>query len=262
MIPSVQRRSHRERAQPLERAKLGLLEKHKDYSKRAKDYKKKQTILKSLRQKAADRNEDEFYFGMMSRKGPGASITRGKEFDGKVHGERGNKAMDVDLVRLLKTQDLGYVRTLRSVVLKEVKGLEERWILAGGLDEEDEGWDSGDEEDGGGSGKKVKKIVFADGVEEWEAKLKREMRGDEYEDEYYEGMEGDDNDEKRQLEAERKAKNLEKLKGKLTAAKKKLKVLTEAERELGITQAKMAKTATSGGITKSKRRIKIRERKR
>ncbi|KAK4221826.1 small-subunit processome [Podospora fimiseda] len=189
---------------------------------------------------------------MMSRKGPGASITRGKEFDGKVHGDRGNKAMDVDLVRLLKTQDLGYVRTLRSVALKEVKGLEERWILAGGLEEEDEGWDSEEDEPG-----KVKKIVFADGVEEREEKLKREMRGDEDEDE-----EMEDNDEKK-FEAERKAKNLEKLKGKLTAAKKKLKALTEAERELEITQAKMAKTATSGGVTKkSGRKIKVRERKR
>ncbi|KAK0729285.1 Utp11 protein-domain-containing protein [Apiosordaria backusii] len=104
-----------------------------DYQKRAKDYKKKQTVLKSLREKASEKNEDEFYFGMMSRKGAGASsLTAGKGFDGTVQGDRGNKAMDVDLVRLLKTQDLGYVRTVRSVVLKEVRQLEERWVLAGG----------------------------------------------------------------------------------------------------------------------------------
>ncbi|KAK4128096.1 U3 small nucleolar RNA-associated protein 11 [Parathielavia appendiculata] len=257
---SVQRRSHRERAQPLERQRLGLLEKKKDYQKRAKDYNKKKAVLKSLRQKAADRNEDEFYFGMMSRKGPGSAITRGKSFTGTVDGDRGNKAMDVDLVRLLKTQDLGYIRTMRNVAAKEVRELGERFVLAGGTDQngDDEDDDSDDNDDNMGPSRSVpqkpKKIVFFDRTEEREQALEQAK-------EEGEAME-DLNDEDEKTTADfRKAQNLEKLQRKLKAAKKKLKALQDAEYELEIQKAKMAKTATSGGVTKSGRRIKVRERK-
>jgi U3 small nucleolar RNA-associated protein 11 len=215
-------------------------------------------VLKSLRQKAADRNEDEFYFGMMSRKGPGSSITRGKSFTGTVEGDRGNKAMDVDLVRLLKTQDLGYIRTMRNVAAKEVRELEERFVLAGGTkqDEEDEDEDSDDDMGPSRSApQKPKKIVFFDGAEEREQALEQAQ-----EDEAMDGLE--DEDDEKATAAIRKAQNLEKLQRKLKAAKKKLKALKDAEYELELQKAKMAKTATSGGITKSGRRIKVRERKR
>ncbi|KAL2199872.1 small-subunit processome [Corynascus similis CBS 632.67] len=259
---SIQRRSHRERAQPLERARLGLLEKKKDYQKRAKDYNKKKAVLKSLRQKAADRNEDEFYFGMMSRKGPGAAITRGKGFTGTVDGDRGNRAMDVDTVRLLKTQDLGYVRTMRNVAAKELRELEERFVLAGGTEAADEEDDGSDEDDYMGPSssapQKPKKVVFFDETEEREQALERAR--DENQDEVMDDLE--DEDDQKAAEAAKKAQNLEKLRRRLRAARKKLKTLQDAEYELELQKAKMAKTATSGGITKSGKRIKVRERKR
>ncbi|KAL1836717.1 hypothetical protein VTJ49DRAFT_4743 [Mycothermus thermophilus] len=264
---SIQRRAHRERAQPLERQRLGLLEKKKDYQKRARDYAKKQQVLKSLRQKAADRNEDEFYFGMLSRKGPGSAVTRGKSFTGTVDADRGNRAMDVDTVRLLKTQDLGYVRTMRNVAAREVKELEERWVLAGGTElgqEDDDDEDDYDEDYNvkGSSGKaqppKPKKIVFFDGAEERAQALKKQEE-EEY-DENGEAMDMDDYEQ--DDEEERKTRNLEKLERKLKAARKKLKALSDAEYELELQKAKMAKTATSGGITKTGRRIKVKERKR
>ena len=59
---AVQRRNHRERAQPEERAKWGLLEKRKDYKLRAADHKLKRRKINTLKQKASERNEDEFYF--------------------------------------------------------------------------------------------------------------------------------------------------------------------------------------------------------
>ena len=59
-------RAHKERAQPKAREKLGILEKHKDYKLRADDYKKKQRHIQALREKAAFRNPDEFYFAMTS----------------------------------------------------------------------------------------------------------------------------------------------------------------------------------------------------
>jgi U3 small nucleolar RNA-associated protein 11 len=255
MRNAVHRRSHRERAQPLERQRLGLLEKHKDYSLRAKDYNKKKATLKSLREKAANRNEDEFYFGMMTRKGPGSSLTRGRKvFDGTVANDRGNKALDVETVRLLKTQDVGYLRTVRNVVRKEVRELEERWVLIGGAKMEEEELESEDE--GGRPAKKAKKIVFVDDEETREEVIEDAMEVDSAEEDDFE-----DFDEEKTEEEERKAKNIEKLRRKLLMARKKLRALDGAERELELQRAKMAKTATYGGITKSGKKIKIRERK-
>ena len=65
---SVHRRNHKERSQLAHRAKLGILEKHADYVKRARDYHSKQDRLNRLRQKAAERNKDEFYFSMTKEK--------------------------------------------------------------------------------------------------------------------------------------------------------------------------------------------------
>jgi hypothetical protein len=65
---SLHRRNHKERSQLGHRTKLGLLEKHKDYVKRARDYHSKRDRLTRLRQKAADRNKDEFYFSMVREK--------------------------------------------------------------------------------------------------------------------------------------------------------------------------------------------------
>lgn len=57
-----------ERAQPLARQKLGLLEKHADYVKRARDFHSKEDRITKLREKASGKNKDEFYFGMIKSK--------------------------------------------------------------------------------------------------------------------------------------------------------------------------------------------------
>lgn len=285
MRNAIQRRPHRERAQPLERRRLGLLEKHKvcslpraghgsscqlltaprqDYSLRAADYGKKKAQLKSLRQKAADRNEDEFYFGMMSRKGPGSRITSGKGWDGTVQGDRGNKALDMETVRLLKTQDMGYVRTMRQVVSKEVVRLEEQVALARGLhlldgDGDDSGDDYLDSEDNekqasrSARRKLPRKIVFMDDVEERAGALQNLDAADQRDERKVENEVDDKSD---------RAKSFRRLKRQLEDARKKLKALTDAERELETQRTKMAKKATSGGQTRRSRKIMIRKRKR
>jgi hypothetical protein len=63
---AVRRREHYERSQPAARGKLGLLEKHKDYVKRAKNFHEKEKRIEALRRKAEFRNPDEFYFKMTS----------------------------------------------------------------------------------------------------------------------------------------------------------------------------------------------------
>ncbi|GFP56830.1 hypothetical protein ACSS6W_004650 [Trichoderma asperelloides] len=256
---SIQRRNHKERAQPLERRRLGLLEKHKDYSLRAKDYNQKKKQLKALREKAADRNEDEFYFGMMSRKGPGSKIKTGKTWNGRVEGDRGNKDLDMDTVRLLKTQDLGYVRTMKQVAVKELARLEEQFVLMKGLDQLDEEDDDEDDDDDfddydSGASKRrrtgaPRKIVFADDEAEREEIIEID------EDKKPEKMEDQD-------DAFDRAENLRELKRKLEHSRKKVKALMTAESKLEVQQAKMAKTATSGGTTRRGKKIMVRQRKR
>lgn len=270
MRNAVQRRNHKERSQPADRKKYGLLEKHKDYSLRAKDFNKKKAQLKSLKRKAEDKNEDEFYHGMISRSGPSTWASKGKRWTGTVDGDRGNKALPMDVVRLMKTQDMGYLRTMRNVAGKDVKALEERVVGMGGSldprvleekDDDESDWE--DEEDG--PAKKPKKIIFADAVSDREDKILAEMEKEEAErqkqDEKNTGSD-DDEENPQALRAEQRQRMLLKLHRRLQTARKKLKTLSTAENELELQRARMAKTSTIGGVTKSGKKFKVRERKR
>ncbi|GKT64595.1 U3 snoRNP-associated protein UTP11 [Colletotrichum tofieldiae] len=268
MRNAVQRRSHRERAQPLERQRFGLLEKHKDYSLRAKDYNKKKSQIKSLRQKAAERNEDEFYFGMLSRNSMGSRLKDGRKWSGTVAGDRGNKAMDMETVRLLKTQDVGYVRTMRNVISKEVKRLEEQIVLIGGIEAANHNDDDADDSDEEIEARPAapRKIVFLDGAEAKAEAAQQEAMdldgdGDEGDEDEFEGFDDDKKDTNDDTQTQ-KEKTLQRLRLQLQNAKKKLRVLAKAEEGLEIQRAKMAKTATSGGTTKKGKKIMVRTRKR
>ncbi|TIB32354.1 hypothetical protein E3P80_00530 [Wallemia ichthyophaga] len=107
---AIRRRNHKERSQPLHRQKLGFLEKHKDYVKRARDYHSKRDRLTKLRQKAELKNKDEFYFGMVGKK-----TESGQHFQ-----ERGNTPLPNDLVKVLKTQDNGYIYLQRAINQKRI----------------------------------------------------------------------------------------------------------------------------------------------
>ncbi|KAK7914332.1 hypothetical protein PG985_012035 [Apiospora marii] len=271
MRNAVQRRNHKERSQPADRKKFGLLEKHKDYSLRAKDFNKKKAQLKSLKRKAEDKNEDEFYHGMISRAGPSTWASKGKRWTGTVDGDRGNKALPMDVVRLMKTQDMGYLRTMRNVAGKDVKALEERVIGMGGsldprvLDEKDDDDESDWEDEEDGPVNKPKKIVFAEAVSDREDKILAEMEKEEAERQKQEDEKNtgsDDEENPQTLRAEQRQRMLLKLHRRLQTARKKLKTLSTAENELELQRARMAKTSTIGGVTKSGKKFKVRERKR
>lgn len=110
MRNAVTRRPHKERSQISSRAKWGLLEKHKDYSLRAKDYNTKKAKLNILSQKSKERHPDEFAFGMFSQ-------AQGK------HGRRSQEEgrLSHDAVQLLKTQDAGYLRTVAGRTRRELE---------------------------------------------------------------------------------------------------------------------------------------------
>jgi len=109
----VKRKTHKERAQPAARAKFGLLEKHKDYVQRARDFHRKQGQLKILREKAAFRNPDEFYFKMQS-----SSTKRG------VHQVNRDNSLDDDTIKLLKSQDMNYVKMKLQTEKRKLDKLE------------------------------------------------------------------------------------------------------------------------------------------
>lgn len=202
---------------------------------------------------------------MMSREGPGQRVKEGKYHTGMVKGDRGNKAMSMDVVRLLKTQDIGYVRTMRQIASKEVRRLEEQVVLTRGLDrldDVDEEVDDGDDEDDfmfdlPTKPKPARKIIFMDD------EAQRDEALDQIDDDAQDADEfGGFDDKPKTEEQTQRDEDLRKLRKKLESSRKKLQVLTEAERELEVHRAKMAKTATSGGETSSGKKIKVRTRKR
>ena len=116
MRNAIPRRSHRERPQPHARTKRGLLEKRKDYVLRSQDYKRKQSTLKRLSEKASERNPDEFYFGMVNE----------RTKDGVAIADRpGSKSLGVKEIKPLKMQDGAYLRTMRSIERRRIEKLRE-----------------------------------------------------------------------------------------------------------------------------------------
>lgn len=109
---SIPQRTHHERPQLIERRKLGILEKHKDYVLRAQNNHKKEKIIQNLRKKARFKNDDEFYFAMINN----------KTKDGVHVVERKN--LTDEEKRLMESQDLNYIRTMRHVNKKQIKRLE------------------------------------------------------------------------------------------------------------------------------------------
>lgn len=117
---ALPRREHKERHQLEARKHLGLLEKKKDYRLRAKDYHRKQDFLKKLQQKASLKNPDEFYFGMIK-----ARTNKG------VHEQDRTAQFDHESQKLMKTQDLNYLRTQYQMNNNRLERLKsEKQILA------------------------------------------------------------------------------------------------------------------------------------
>lgn len=170
---------------------------------------------------------------MMSRKGPS---TTGKNRTGTVNGDRGNEVLSQEAVRLYKTQDLGYVRTMRNKALKEVEALER---MTKGIKAEG------------------KKIVFVDDENEQKRAAENVPMEVDSEEEDEEDISADEQD--RRLSKQREAA---KTQAKLTVARERLKALTDAELALELQRAKMAKSPTVGGISKAGVKYKVRERKR
>ncbi|KAJ5388403.1 Small-subunit processome Utp11 [Penicillium cosmopolitanum] len=284
MRNAVQRRNHRERGQLQGREKWGILEKHKDYSLRAKDYNDKKAKLKRLEEKARDRNPDEFNFGMMGdrnnvqgRHGRGTGVSRDSA---------AARGLSHDAIKLLKTQDKGYLRTAGERIRREIERLERDVQLQNGMndalgtkrqekelaedDDEFGGFDDLDDLDfdAPSQKKKSRKVVFADDRGE-QRTLKKKRDQDE------DGMEEDSDKETstrktpkatgRRTASARRARKLRKRAveardNKLTALRNQFAEIQAAENEVDWQRAKMDNMI--GGTNKNGVKWKIRERKR
>ncbi|KAF1914456.1 small-subunit processome [Ampelomyces quisqualis] len=273
MRNAVQRRNHKERAQPVEREKWGLLEKRKDYKLRAADHKQKKQKLKLLSEKARDRNPDEFSFKMLSSK---------VDKQGRKVADRGNQTLSMDVVKLLKTQDAGYIRTMLQMVRKEREELEQRLIVEEG---EVRALRDGDRT------KQGKHRVYVDDQEQqrsfdadtWFGKGQNIPDHAHAEDLAFEGYDDEEEEEeevvtrpnmlsKKQIEAQevarRKTRAFNKARDqaqsrthyKLQVVKNRERELVAAEEELEAQRAKMNNTV--GGVNKHGVKFKVRERKR
>jgi U3 small nucleolar RNA-associated protein 11 len=208
------------------------------------------------------------------------------------HGARESTSLSHDTVKLLKTQDAGYLRTVGERVRREMERLEKEVRLQDGMekilrekgsssrnDDDDE-----DEDDifgsAGGGGNKKRKLVFA-GSREDQKKLGRQIDGEE--DDEDEEVEEDEDEEseslgkqlqsskKQQIEAQRQAhsqRRAAKLKRraaesrhkKLEALRKQYTDIAAAERELDLQRARMSHSI--GGVNKNGVKWKVKERKR
>ena len=127
---AVKRITHKERSQPQSRSHLGLLEKKGDYRQRSRDYHRKQDRLKSMRDKIANKNPDEFYFGMHNSRvdnyglRKGGSSGRHVKTDEARQKELEEKGLGADAVRIMKDQDLAYVRMQRLMDGKKIERLQ------------------------------------------------------------------------------------------------------------------------------------------
>ncbi|KAF3791437.1 putative U3 small nucleolar RNA-associated protein 11 [Nymphaea thermarum] len=109
----IHRRIHKERSQPESRKKFGFLQKHKDYVLRAQDFHKKEETIRKLKEKAAFKNPDEFYFKMVNT----------RTVDGVHKSEnRANKYSAEELL-MMKTQDMGYVLQKAQSEKKKIERL-------------------------------------------------------------------------------------------------------------------------------------------
>ncbi len=167
----------------------------------------------------------------------------GKNRTGTISGRKiGEGNIGIEAMRLYKTQDAGYLRTMTTVVSKEVDRLKETLEAA--------------------KGAQGTTIKFVDEHPQKEAKDDDESLDDEDED---------DEDDKETLTAEERAarnrRNLQakqraRLENRLSMAKKRQKALLEAEQALDFQRAKSGKSPTVGGVNKHGKKFKIRERKR
>lgn len=212
---------------------------------RARDHNEKKRRIRALRQKAAERNPDEFAFGMMS------STTKGGVKITKRAVENGTAGpLSMDVAKLLKTQDAGYLQTVLQQARQEKEKVQKELILA----------ETGvDTQEGRKGSRKSLEEVAVDGS----ARLSVAEVGSE--DDMSDESEGDSDSgeglSKEQLQARRRRKRT------TTILRARLEGLEQRASDLtialdGVEQQRSKMSNAVGGTNKNGTKFKVRERKR
>lgn len=114
----LKKKIHKERSQPKKRQKYGLLEKKKDYLLRARDFQNKKKQLKKLKEKAFLKNEEEFYYRMITE----VKVIIKKKLLLFIYifiFLKPDEKLSKEQLLLLKTQDINYL-TLKTITENKV----------------------------------------------------------------------------------------------------------------------------------------------
>ena len=126
---AVKRITHKERSQPTARQHLGFLEKKQDYKKRAVNFHRKEDRLRAMQRKATMRNPDEFYMGMHNAQ-INADTGQHQQTEAAMQKELSDQ-IGAEAVRVMKDQDLTYVRMQKQKDSKKAQRLKESLHLIG-----------------------------------------------------------------------------------------------------------------------------------
>jgi U3 small nucleolar RNA-associated protein 11 len=247
--------------------------------------------LKRLQEKAKDRNPEEFNFGMVGAKnsqqgkhGRGVGVSRDSA---------AARGLSHDAIKLLKTQDQNYLRTVGERIRRQIDRLEQNMQLQDGMnvalgvkskkeepeednDDEFDGFDDFDDLDFGAPvTPKPRKVVFADDKGDQQS-MKRRHEDDDSMDEDEDEVEAKTSSQTRKTpkqlaaekEAMREARRARKIRkrviegreNKLVALRKQYAEIQKAEREVELQRGKMDRSV--GGTNKDGLKWKVRERKR
>lgn len=183
-----------------------------------------------------------------------------KTIDGMKVGDRGNKVLSQNVVKLLKTQDAGYIRTTLQKTRKERERLEQEIQIADGKVQTLKG----------GRGKGGKRTTFVESKEEQMTFAPSEMDDDDDSDAWSD----EDEEAKRAAKSSsrpqetkeeiilrrKRARAQEARRTLLATIKEREHDLTIADNELEMQRAKMNNDI--GGVNKAGVKFKIRQRKR
>jgi U3 small nucleolar RNA-associated protein 11 len=239
--------------------------------------------LAALSQKARNKNEDEFAFGMLSAN----KAQAGKH----GRGDEQSKKLSHDAVKLLKSQDAGYLRVVAGSGRRELQKLEEvvgmassegrgtKLVFVDGDEDEDLGADAADER--AGKRRKLDDQTAAGGADQHLGSAPGPERlptstctvaGAENVEEAEPSINATASKSKKALAAERdilldqraarkrRKRRAELHVAKLEALKKRQREIMAAADVLDLQRAKIARTV--GGVNKDGVKWKIRERKR
>jgi U3 small nucleolar RNA-associated protein 11 len=104
------RKVNKERPQPSHTKKRGFLERHKDYVIRAKDYHRKEEVIKNLRRKAALKNPDEYYGSAMSE----SAIKSKKRMPHSAEVLKAYNTQDLNFLVLKRQQEIAKINKLKA----------------------------------------------------------------------------------------------------------------------------------------------------